>query len=199
MDPLAEVQAAHEVLYRVQRAGVWSRRVGVACLGIAAVPLFVLLLDALGVEVDAGPGTRRLARDSATLAMVLAVSAALGTGGALLARGGHRMVHIVGTRDAERIRRACGLAALGAGLASVPAAWTLVGTGLALLGFLQRNGPAAVIPAVYVGGCCLLPVALPLALTAVNGLLWLRLPAVVATVHEGREALRDRPVDAAGP
>lgn len=193
MDPLAQVQAAHEVLYRVQRAGVWSRRVGVACLLLAAFPLGMLLLDALGMEFHGPYRPGALIGDPRTLATSLAVCAALGVGGALLARGGHAMANIVGVRDADRIRRACGMAAVGAGLASLPAAWTVIGTGFALARLLQRNGPTAVVPTVYVSCCCLLPVALPLPLVAVNGLLWLRLPAIVAVIHEGRVALREAP------
>jgi hypothetical protein len=188
---LAEVQAAHEVLYRVLRAGVWSRRAGAACVLLGAFPLLMLLLGAVGTPVVAGSWHWR------ELATLLTVSAMLGAGGALLVRGGHAMAHIVGTREAERIRRACALAALGAGLASLPAAWTVLGVGFALLGLVQRNGPVALFPSVYVGCCCLAPAAVPLPLTAVNGLLWLRLPAVVARIHEGREALRGAPLGTA--
>lgn len=187
-----DVVHAHEQSYRVMRAGAWHRRVGLGALLLGVAPVVVYAM-AIAVGALTGRRAQPIGLDAGTL-VFFAVFGCTAVGGFVQRRAGTVMHEVAGTRQAAKVRRACGVGALGALCSSAPA--------LFLIGAAGWTAVAGGGPRVGVCGLlCAAPLALPLWLVVESGWLWLRYPAAVDVILEGRVALQPQrpPVQSAPP
>ncbi|MHC5022227.1 MAG: hypothetical protein ACYTGX_19435 [Planctomycetota bacterium] len=176
-----DVVQAHEQSYRVMRAGAWHRRVGLAALTIGIAPVVVYTV-AIAVGALTGRRAQPLGIDTGTL-VFFAVFGCTAVGGFVQRRTGAVMHEVAGTRQAERVRRACGVSALGALCSSAPALFLIGSAGwTAVSGGGFRVGMCGLL--------CAAPLSIPLWLVVESGWLWLRYPAAVDVILEGRVALQ---------